>query len=83
MPAQRRGRPQPAGFAPLLRSLGAPLRRGENVVLMGEVDLQRDPPAGLTLVSEATIKQAQRAEKEAEKMKGTLRARFDFLDDIS
>ena len=36
---------------------------------------------GLQLVSEAAIKQAQRAEREADKMKGTLRARFDFLDE--
>jgi len=33
-------------------------------------------------VSEAAIKQAQRAEREAEKMKGLIRARFDFLDEI-
>lgn len=57
-------------------------RRGENVVLLGELDLAREPPAGLELVSEAAIKQAQRAEREADKMKGTLRARFDFLDDV-
>ena len=31
-------------------------------------------------VSEADIKRAQKAEKEAEKMKGLMRARFDFLD---
>ena len=31
-------------------------------------------------VSEGEIKQAQKAEREAEKMKGLMRARFDFLD---
>ena len=35
---------------------------------------------GLQLVSEAEIKMAQRAEKEADKMKGMIRSRFDFLD---
>ncbi|PRW59319.1 U6 snRNA-associated Sm LSm1 [Chlorella sorokiniana] len=62
--------------------LGLHVVRGENVVLLGELDLAREPPAGLELVSEAAIKQAQRAEREADKMKGTLRARFDFLDDV-
>ena len=60
----------------------APTRRGENVVLLGEVDMSREPPAGLQLVGEADIRRAQRAEREADKMKGTLRARFDFLDDL-
>lgn len=59
----------------------SPHCRGENVVLLGELDAAREPPAGLLLVSEAAIKQAQRAEHEADKIKGTLRARFDFLDD--
>ena len=40
----------------------------------------RDPPAMLQRVSEAEIKQAQRAEKEAEKIKKTMKARMDFLD---
>lgn len=60
--------------------LGVHIIRGENVVLFGEVDAAREPPAGLTLVSEAEIKVAQKAEREAEKMKGLLRSRFDFLD---
>lgn len=63
--------------------LGLHVVRGENVVLLGELDAAREPPPGLQLVSEATIKQAQRAEREAEKLKGTLRTRFDFLDDMS
>eukprot|EP00887_Chlorella_sp_A99_P001008 scaffold5.g1008.t1 len=61
--------------------LGLHVVRGENVVLLGEVDAARDPPPGLELVSEAEIRRAQKAEREADKMKGTLRARFDFLDD--
>lgn len=52
------------------------------MVLLGEVDMSREPPAGLQLVGEADIRRAQRAEREADKMKGTLRARFDFLDDL-
>lgn len=56
--------------------------RGENVVLLGEVDEARDPPEGLQLVTEADIKLAQKAEKEADKMKGLIRSRFDFLDGL-
>ena len=45
--------------------------------------LTQRPPSTPTpwQVSEADIKRAQRAEREAEKMRGTLRARFDFLDE--
>ena len=60
--------------------LGVHIIRGENVVLVGEVDEEREPPAALQLVSEAEIKQAQRAEKEADKMSGLIRSRLDFLD---
>lgn len=60
--------------------LGLHLVRGENVVLLGEVDEQNDPPSMLERVSEAEIKQALKAEQEADKMKGLLRTRFDFLD---
>jgi U6 snRNA-associated Sm-like protein LSm1 len=62
--------------------LGLHVVRGENVVLLGEVDEALEPPAGLTLVSEAEIKRAQKADKEAEKMKGLIRSRFDFLLDM-
>ncbi|KAL4445813.1 hypothetical protein ABPG77_009012 [Micractinium sp. CCAP 211/92] len=61
--------------------LGLHVVRGENVVLLGELDASREPPPGLQLVSEEVIKQAQRAEREAEKLKGTLRSRFEFLDE--
>ncbi len=60
--------------------LGVELIRGENVVLFGEVDEAKEPPAGLQLVTEAEIKMAQKAEKEADKMKGLIRSRLDFLD---
>jgi U6 snRNA-associated Sm-like protein LSm1 len=61
--------------------LGLHVVRGENVVLLGEVDAERDPPAGLERVPEADVRRAQRAEREADKLKGSLRSRFDFLDD--
>lgn len=62
--------------------LGVHIVRGENVVLFGEIDEIREPLKGLQLVSEAEIKQALRAEREADKLKGTLRSRFDFLDGL-
>jgi U6 snRNA-associated Sm-like protein LSm1 len=60
--------------------VGLHLIRGENVVLMGEVDPERDASSGLTEVSEAEIRRAQKAEKEEARLKGTMRARMDFLD---
>lgn len=53
--------------------LGLQLIRGENVVLLGEIDPAREFPPGLTKVTEAEIKQAQRAEKDLNKLKATLR----------
>jgi U6 snRNA-associated Sm-like protein LSm1 len=53
--------------------LGLQLIRGENVVLLGEVDQDADAPAGLTRVAEHDIKQAQRAEKEQKQLKASLR----------
>jgi len=52
------------------------------VVLLGEVDAAMDPPSSLERVTEAEIKQARKAEQEADKMKGLLRTRFDFLDGL-
>lgn len=60
--------------------LGLHLVRGENVVLLGELDIENDPAPNLERVSEAEIKRARKAEQEADKMKGLLRSRFDFLD---
>lgn len=62
-------------------SLGLYVIRGENVVLFGDVDESRDPPPSLKRVTPAEIRRAQKGEREAEKMKGTLLARFDFLED--
>lgn len=60
--------------------LGVYLLRGENLVLMGQIDPDREVPPGLVLVSEAEIRQAIRTEKEEARLKGTMRARMDFLD---
>jgi U6 snRNA-associated Sm-like protein LSm1 len=60
--------------------LGLYIVRGENVVLLGEVDESKDPPAALQLVSEDAIKQAKKAEREQEQMKKSMATRFDFLE---
>lgn len=60
--------------------LGLQLIRGENVVLLGQVDPAREEPPGLRRVSEEEIRRVQRAEKEFNKLKTTMRARMDFLD---
>lgn len=51
-------------------------------VLLGQHLPDPYPPRpALLQVSEAEIKQAQRAEREADKMKGLFAKRFDFLDE--
>ncbi|KAJ6427149.1 hypothetical protein OIU84_022703 [Salix udensis] len=61
--------------------LGLYVIRGENVVLIGELDLEReDLPPHMTRVSEAEIRRAQKAEREATDLKGTMRKRMEFLD---
>ncbi|KAK9840942.1 hypothetical protein WJX81_001574 [Elliptochloris bilobata] len=62
--------------------LGLYVVRGENVVLLGEIDESRDPPPALQRVPESEIRIAQRAEREQEKIKKTMKARMDFLDFI-
>lgn len=59
--------------------LGIYVLRGENLVLMGQVDPAKEVPPGLTEVTEPEIRQAIRAEKEAARLKGSMLARFDFL----
>jgi U6 snRNA-associated Sm-like protein LSm1 len=61
--------------------LGMYLIRGENLVLMGQIDPDKEVPHGLTCVSKDEIDQAKRAEKEEARLKGTMRARMDFLDE--
>ncbi|KAK1308650.1 hypothetical protein QJS10_CPA09g00076 [Acorus calamus] len=61
--------------------LGLYVIRGENVVLIGELDLEREElPAHMTRVSAADIKKAQKAERDATDLKGTMRKRMEFLD---
>ena len=61
--------------------LGLYIVRGENVVLMGEVD-EATETQGLTMVDNDEIKRAREAEKAAEKLKGELLSRMDFLQDL-
>lgn len=49
--------------------LGLYIVRGENVVLLGEIDPSRDPPVLLTRVPEDVIRRAIKAEKEQDKLK--------------
>uniref|UniRef100_A0A7S3UC68 U6 snRNA-associated Sm-like protein LSm1 n=1 Tax=Picocystis salinarum TaxID=88271 RepID=A0A7S3UC68_9CHLO len=60
--------------------LGVYVIRGENVVIMGEVNLAKEVPTALRRVSAPEIQQAKRAEKAADGLKETMRKRFDFLD---
>jgi U6 snRNA-associated Sm-like protein LSm1 len=60
--------------------LGLYIVRGENVVLMGEVD-ESIETEGLFMVDNDEIKRAREAEKAAEKLKDTMLSRMDFLDE--
>ncbi|KAA3477414.1 hypothetical protein EPI10_011302 [Gossypium australe] len=61
--------------------LGLYVIRGENVVIIGELDLEKEElPSRMNPVSEAEIKRAQKAEREATDLKGSMRKRMEFLD---
>ncbi|XP_042047422.1 sm-like protein LSM1B [Salvia splendens] len=61
--------------------LGLYIIRGENVVLIGELDLDKEElPSHMTRVSSEEIKRAQKAEREASELKGMMNKRMDFLD---
>ncbi|KAL8522619.1 hypothetical protein ACS0TY_012674 [Phlomoides rotata] len=61
--------------------LGLYVIRGENVVLLGELDpLKKELPPTMTLVSEPEIRRAQKVEKDASELKGMMKKRMDFLD---
>ncbi|PON54293.1 LSM domain/archaea-type [Trema orientale] len=61
--------------------LGLYVIRGENVVLIGELDLEKEElPPHMTQVSVEEIKKAQKAEKDATDLKGSMRKRMEFLD---
>ncbi|XP_074294823.1 sm-like protein LSM1B [Silene latifolia] len=61
--------------------LGLYVIRGENVVLIGELDSEKDDlPPHMTRVSIPDIRKAQKAERDACDLKGTMRKRMEFLD---
>ena len=61
--------------------LGLYVVRGENVVLTGELDLEREElPQHMTCVSEAEITRAQKAEREVVHLQRSIRKRLEFLD---
>ncbi|XP_020547898.1 sm-like protein LSM1B isoform X2 [Sesamum indicum] len=61
--------------------LGLYVIRGENVVLIGELDSDKEElPPHMTRVSTADIRKAQKADREASELKGTMKRRMDFLD---
>ncbi|XP_019106495.1 sm-like protein LSM1B isoform X2 [Beta vulgaris subsp. vulgaris] len=61
--------------------LGLYVIRGENVVLIGELDSEKeDLPPHMTRVSVAEIRKAQKAERDASDLKGLIRKRMEFLD---
>ncbi|XP_058213090.1 sm-like protein LSM1B [Rhododendron vialii] len=61
--------------------LGLYIIRGENVVLIGELDLDKEElPLRMIRVSAPEIERAQKAEREAADLKGTMRKRMEFLD---
>ncbi|KAE9604661.1 hypothetical protein Lal_00011070 [Lupinus albus] len=62
-------------------SLGLYVIRGENVVLIGELESGKEElPPHMACVSEAEIRKAQRADRESSDLKGTMRKRMEFLD---
>lgn len=61
--------------------VGLYIIRGENVVLIGELDLTKDDlPPHMQRVTQKEIEQAQKEEKEATELKGSMRKRMEFLD---
>ncbi|XP_030526287.1 sm-like protein LSM1B [Rhodamnia argentea] len=61
--------------------LGLYVIRGENVVLIGELDVEKEElPSHMRRVSTEEIRRAQKAEREASDLKGTMRKRMEFLD---
>ncbi|KAH9292009.1 hypothetical protein KI387_042801, partial [Taxus chinensis] len=55
--------------------------RGENVVLIGEMDPEREElPANMIQVFSTEIEKAQKEERDATDLKGSMRKRMEFLD---
>ncbi|MBA0564572.1 hypothetical protein Golob_009503, partial [Gossypium lobatum] len=54
--------------------LGLNIIRGENVVLIGEMDMEKEElPSHMTAVSTVEIKRAQKAERDATYLKGSMK----------
>lgn len=69
----------------LIHSPGcAPVSDGQGQALTSSSKMgaavRRDPPAQLQLAPEAQVRQTLQAEKDADKLKRTMKARMDFLD---
>ncbi|MBA0835739.1 hypothetical protein Goarm_008001, partial [Gossypium armourianum] len=61
--------------------LGLNIIRGENVVLIGEMDMEKEElPSHMTAVSTVEIKRAQKAERDATYLKGSMKNIMEFLD---
>ncbi|XP_019248888.1 PREDICTED: sm-like protein LSM1B [Nicotiana attenuata] len=61
--------------------LGLYVIRGENVVLIGEREsTEEELLPHMTCVSVAEIKRAQKADKDAAELKGSMRKRMEFVD---
>ncbi|XP_015060869.1 sm-like protein LSM1B [Solanum pennellii] len=62
-------------------SLGLYIVRGENVMLIGQRESDEEElPPHMTCVSEIEIKRVQKADKNAEELKGSTRRRMEFID---
>ncbi|KAK8351498.1 hypothetical protein E1A91_A05G036800v1 [Gossypium mustelinum] len=61
--------------------LGLNVIRGENVVLIGEMDMEKEElPSHMTAVSTAEIKRAQKAGRDATYLKGSMKNIMKSLD---
>ncbi|XP_010313771.1 sm-like protein LSM1B isoform X2 [Solanum lycopersicum] len=62
-------------------SLGLYIVRGENVMLIGQRESDEEElPPHMTCVSEIEIQRVQKADKNAEELKGSTRRRMEFID---
>lgn len=59
---------------------GLHIVRGENIVLMGQVDLDQEHPAALQAVPADVIDKALKEEQISDRMRGNIMKQFDFLD---
>jgi U6 snRNA-associated Sm-like protein LSm1 len=59
---------------------GLHIVRGENIVLMGQVDLDKEHPAELQAVAADVIDKALKDEQISDRMRGNILKQFDFLE---